>query len=296
MIKNDGAMNREDKIISVAIVSIWVFMLLFAILTLIQPSWLEQAASAGVKVEAATKKRAGDLYLGKKEYVNAIALYNQALQLDSTMKGAEANKAMAFFSMGNYQEAIKVYRELLKQQPDYPDLVYYNLAEIYSKTGNKKEALECYINASKTAAYPAKDYRRAGKLLMDEKKWEAAAEQFQLALDNSPTPQNLYRSMLKKSLTEFKDSPDTKQVIQQSLDRYNYNNWMADYDTTLLNSLLNQDFEMAKTYNYLGYCYAMTGNYDDAAQYFKHALKIEPNYTDAIDNLGAVEILIKQNS
>jgi hypothetical protein len=69
MIKNTGTMNREDKIISVAIVSIWVFMLLFAILTLIQPSWLEQAASDGVKVEAATIKRAGDLYLGKKEFL-----------------------------------------------------------------------------------------------------------------------------------------------------------------------------------------------------------------------------------
>jgi len=285
-------MNREDKIISVAIVSIWAFMLLFAILTLIQPSWLEQAASDGVKVEAATIKRAGDLYLGKKEYANAIALYNQALQLDSTMKGAEANKAMAFYSMGNYQEAIKVYRELLKEQPDYPDLVYYNLAEIYSKTGNKKEALKCYVSASKTAAYPAKDYRRAGKLLMDEKKWEEAADQLQMALDNNPTPENLYRSRLKRSLTAFKGVPETKLLIQQSLDSYNYDSWMGDYDTTLLNSLLNQDFEVAKTYNYLGYCYAMTGNVGDAGQLFKKALKIAPEYTDAINNLGAAEILI----
>ncbi len=288
-------MNREDKIISVAIVSIWIFMLLFAVLTLIQPSWLEQAASDGLKVEAATKKRGGDLYLGKKDYKGAIALYNAALRLDSTLKGAVANKAVAWYSMGNYQEAIKVYNELLKQQPDYPDLVNYNLAEIYSKTGNKKAALECYLKAAKTAASPVKAYRRAGKLLMDDKKWEAAAEQFQLALDNNPTPQNLYRSMLKKSLTEFKDSPGTKRIIQQSLDSYNYNAWMGSYDTTLLISLLNQDFEVAKTYNYLGYCFAMSGNYDDAAQYFKHALKIEPNYTDAINNLGAAEILIKKD-
>jgi tetratricopeptide (TPR) repeat protein len=131
-------MNREDKIISVAIVSIWVFILLFSFLTLIKPSWLEQAASDGVKVEAATKKRAGDLYLDKKEYARAIALYADALQLDSTMKGAEANKAVAFYNMGNYPQAIKVYTKLLKEKPDYPDLVYYNMAEIYSKTGNKK--------------------------------------------------------------------------------------------------------------------------------------------------------------
>jgi len=128
--------------------------------------------------------------------------------------------------------------------------------------------------------------------LMDEKKWEEAADQLQMALDNNPTPENLYRSRLKRSLTAFKGVPETKLLIQQSLDSYNYDSWMGDYDTTLLNSLLNQDFEVAKTYNYLGYCYAMTGNVGDAGQLFKKALKIAPEYTDAINNLGAAEILI----
>lgn len=287
-------MNKEDKIISVAIVSLWVFMLLFAVLTLIQPFWLEQVASDGVKVEAVTKKQAGDLYLGKKEYANAIALYSDALQLDSTLKGAVANKAVAYYSMGNYQKAIKVYRELLKQQPDYPDIVYFNLAEIYSKIGNKKMALECYLNAASTAASPAKAFRRAGKLLMDEKKWEAAVDELQLALDDSPTSQNLYKSMLKKSLIVFKDVPETKRLIQQSLESYNYYDWIGVYDTALLNSLLRHDFEVAKTYNYMGYCYAMTGNYNDAGHLFKEALKIAPEYTDAINNLRACEILIEK--
>ncbi len=288
-------MNKEDKIISKAIIGVWVFMLLFAILTLIQPSWLEKASHAGVNVEAATKKRAGDLYLGKKEYAKAITLYKAALKLSSDLKGAEANMALAYYRLGNHTKAIASYKELLKKQPDYPGLVYYNLAEIYSKTGDKKKALNYYLKSADTLASPAKAYRRAGKLLMDNKKWQEAADQLQLALDNSPTPNNLYRNMLKRSLTVFKDVPETKQIIQQSLDSYNYTGFMGDYDTTLLNSLLNSNFEVAKTYNYLGYCYAMGGNYDDAAQFFKHALKIYPDYTDAINNLGAAEILIKQD-
>lgn len=285
--------NKEDKIISSLIVGVWLFMLLFGLFTLLKPTWLEKAAKPGVNIEAATNKHRGDLYLEDKRYAQAIGLYNKAIKLVPDMEGAYANLAMAYYHTGRISSAISTYKKLLKQNPDFPDIVNFNLAEIYNKTGNKEKALHYYIKASETSPFPAKAYRKAGKLLMDNKKWQQASAQFILALENSPTLVNLYRGMLLQNLIKFKEDTTIKKNIQAALDSNHFDKLIPYYDTKIIDDELSHNLDIAKTHNNLGYCYAMLGKYNEAKQQFEAALEIEPGYDDAINNLGAVNKLMK---
>lgn len=286
--------NKEDKIISLLIVGVWFVMLLFGLFTLLKPTWLEKAAKPGVNVEAATKKHRGDLYLENKRYAQAIGLYKEAILLVPDMEGAYSNLAMAYYHTGRLSSAITTYKKLLKHNPDFPDIVNFNLAEIYNKTENKEKALHYYIKASETAPFPDKAYRKAGKLLMDKRNWQQASAQFVLALANSPTLVNLYRGMLLQNLVTFKDDTTIKKNIQVALDSNHFEKLNPYYDTKIIDDELSYNPDIAKTHNYLGYCYAMLGKYNEAKQQFEAALKIEPGYDDATNNLGAVNRLMKK--
>ncbi len=286
--------SKEDKIIAVALTGIWLVLLIFAAITLIKPTWLEEVSKPGLNVEAATKKRVADNFLDKKEYAKAIALYKEVIKLAPDMKGAVSNLALAYYKTGELSKALIVYEDLLKNNPDYPGIVYYNLAEIYNKIKNKDKALEYYLKAAGTMAFPAKAYRKAGKLLMDKRKWKEALENFLLALQNNPTAENRYKGMLKKSLVIFKENESTVDTIKKQLENFDYSKIADRYDDYLFNKEIVYSFDIAKTYNYLGYCYGMMGQLNEAFDNLKKAVEMIPDYTDAINNLQAVKYLMEK--
>jgi len=286
--------SKEDKIIAFFLAGIWAFLLLFALLTLIKPTWLEDISKPGMNVEAATKKRRADNFLEKKEYVKAIMLYKEVLKLAPDMKGAVSNLALAYYKTGELSKAIIVYEDLAKRNPDFPGIVYYNLAEIYNKTGKKDKALEYYLKAADTMAFPAKAYRKAGKLLMDKHRWKEASANFLLALKNNPTAENRYRGMLKKSLVIFKEEKTLTDTIKAQLENLDFRKIAHRYDSYMFDKETAYSFDIAKTYNYLGYCYGMLGQLDDAFDNLKKAVEMVPDYTDAINNLQAIKFLMEK--
>jgi tetratricopeptide (TPR) repeat protein len=53
--------------------------------------------------------------------------------------------------------------------------------------------------------------------------------------------------------------------------------------------MLNNDINLARTYNNLGFCQANIKEYDQAIQNFNVALKISPSLSDARNNIKAVK-------
>ncbi len=286
--------SKEDKIIAFLLTGIWAVLLLFAVLTFIKPTWLEDISKPGINVEAATKKRSGDNFLEKKDYRKAIALYKEAIKLAPDMKGAISNLALAYYKTGELTKAVIVYEDLLKHNPDFPGIVFYNLAEIYNKTGNKDKALEYYLKAADTMAFPTNAYRKAGKLLMDKRKWQEAVNNFLLAIENNPSAENRYKGMLKKSIVIFKEDKNTVETIKRQLENFDFSKIADRYDSYLFDKEIAYSFSIAKTYNYLGYCYGMLGQLNEAFDNLKKAVEMIPDYTDAINNLQAVKYLMEK--
>ncbi len=82
------------------------------------------------------REQAGDLQ-------NAVAYYQQAINLQPDFVEAHYHLGMALQAQGNLEEAIASYQKVLEFNPNYIE-VYKNLGKIYQGQGNLKEATAAY--------------------------------------------------------------------------------------------------------------------------------------------------------
>jgi tetratricopeptide (TPR) repeat protein len=264
------------------------------VLTVIGPDWLEDLSHPGRNVEAITIKNAGDNYLKSGKYGEAIQQYSKAIKIVPDLKSAIANLAIAYQKTGNFKKAIVSFNQLLKLKPEYPDVIYYNLGDIYEKTGQIDKALENYILASETSAFPEKSYQKAGHIFMENKDWINAIVNFKLAIDNRRSLDNSYIGMLITNQKAHNDTSNKFIEIEKILADSSYLSLFGNYDEQIFNSQLSTDIDLAKTYNNTGYCLAMIERYNESQYYLKTAIRIYPSYTEAKNNLKVVESFLEK--
>jgi len=276
--------KNPDRFITIAILTIWTGMILFGILTLVSPNWLENLSNPGMNAEAIYIKNAGDIQLKENHPEKAISLYKSAIKIVPDYHAAIANMAIAFQKSGDLNKAISSYKYLLENNPEQPEIIYYNLAEIEEKIGDLSKAKAYYKLAAESSPYPQNAYQRAGKIAMDEGLYAEAISFFKKSLAHKMTLENSYRAMLIK---EKKASAQADTLVQLP------NNYIALYDKSIFNYQLAHDNELAKTFNNLGVCEAKTGQYKEAIDYLNQALAINPAFKDALNNKKIVETMIK---
>lgn len=267
---------------------IWGILFLMGVFTLWSPGWLVKLSDPGKNVEAISIKDAGDNYLKSDKFPEAIQQYKRALKIVPDLKSAIANLAVAYQKTGDYKKAIIAYNHLVTMDPEYPGVIYFNLGDIYEKTGNVDKSLNNYLLAIEELAFPEKAYQKAGKIFMNRSNWEKAVNYFSNAIENRRDIINSYRGML---LTYQKSYDDTSSVylhIEKELNTNSYKDNLSDYDEVIFNQQLGNDIDLSKTYNNMGFCLAHLKKYDEAKGYLEIALKINPGNKEARNNLTYV--------
>ena len=285
--------SSTNKIITFSILSIWGILICMGILTLNSPAWLEEISDPGKNVEATIIKDLGDGLLKNQQYELAIMQYTFALKIVPDMKSAIANLAVAYQKSGEYGKAITAFNYLLKKDPEFPNVIYFNLAEIYEKSSQSEKAIENYLLASKTAPFPITSYQKAGKLLMDKKQYNKAIECFNNAINNCLTIENAYKGMLLRDEQLYDDSSENYTIITKLIDTQSYTDSLFIYDRSIFDEMLMHNISLAKTYNNIGYCLTMQKQYNKAISNFNKALQIYPGLTDARNNIKAVRKLME---
>ncbi|ABN07619.1 Tetratricopeptide TPR_2 repeat protein [Methanocorpusculum labreanum Z] len=116
---------------------------------------------------------------------------------------------------GDEKGAIFCYQESVKLRPGIPD-VWYNLARLFEKTGERKEALATHITAGKL--FPA-DYRfsaERARLLAESGKYTEAVNAASDALASAPYSPTLLAN--KAGYLIFAGNPDeARQTAEQAL-------------------------------------------------------------------------------
>ncbi len=280
---------KINTVITYFIFSVWGILLVMGALTIIGPDWLVELSHPGKNVEAISIKNAGDTYLKSNKYNEAIQQYTKALKIVPDLKSAIANLGVAYQKTGNYNKAIISFNYLLTLNPEFPGVVYYNLGEIFEKMEQPEKALESYLLAADTSAFPEKSYQKAGHIYMGQREWNNAIINFKLAIDNRQTIENSYKGMLLTYQKAYSDTTDTYQEISNILTTKSYLSHLNEYDEKIFNKQLNQEVNLAKTYNNIGYCLAMQEKYKEAQEYLNIALQIYPSYTEAKNNLKVVD-------
>ncbi len=286
--------NKTNIFITYSILSIWGLLFVFGIITLIGPKWLSDLSDPGKNIEAISLKNHGDNFLKLKKYNLAIAQYAAALNIVPDLKSAIANLGIAYQKTGNLNKAVNTFNKLLTLNPEYPGIIYYNLGEIYEKAGKPKKSLAYFLKAASNSVSPERSYQKAGQIYMEQKDWENAIINFKLSIANKKDMKNAYLIMLLVNQESYTDTSRNYKEIADIIETKSYLQDLSKFDNNIFIKQLNSDNDLAKTYNNTGYCLALLENYTESKEYLKKAIKINPVYNEAVNNLKVVNSFLNE--
>ncbi|GEM_PF-2262578 len=207
----------------------------------------------------------GKTYLEMEEYDKALEYLQKVTSLNMRANYL-FELGRAYYHLKKYDEAAEVLLQVLAVDPDYYD-VYALLGKVYEAKGNMEEAERIYEKALKVdedyqlLVACARVKRRLGKL-------EEAKNYYLKAFWQNPANQEVMFDLL-KVLDEMKDWDTALKVVEQAIE-------------TLPRSPLLR---------YLAGVYSLRlGDTKGAYQYLKEAVNLNPEYVDALYELGRIAL------
>ena len=200
-------------------------------------------------------------HLGKS--AEAIACYDNALQLNSRDAKAWNNKGVALGGIGKYQEAIACYDKALEINPIYA-YAWSNKGAPLGRLGKYQEAIACYDRALEINPRYAEAWNKKGSVLSNLGKDQEAIVCYDKALEINPRDARTWYS---------------KGVALGGLGKYQ--EAIACYDKAL--EINPRD---ARTWLHKGAALENLGKYQEAIACYDKALEINPMETEAWNNKG----------
>jgi cellulose synthase operon protein C len=176
------------------------------------------------------------------------------------------------------------------------------LGAVQNERGNPDQALQTYLDGSKTNPKEIRFYLLAGGIYESKHDWERAKQQYQKALDIQPenplASNNLAYVMLEQGGNvdiAFRMAQTARRQLPDNPNSADTLGW-AFYQKHVYTSAINLFKEAVKKepgnalYNYhLGLAYAKTGQAGLAKQQLDRVVKIKPNFPDVDELRRAVE-------
>ena len=133
----------------------------------------------------------GSLLVAKKEYQEAIEVYEKALEIKLDYNQAWKGKGNALRHLGRYEEAIEAYEKALQIEPDYYKAWNAKGNALFS-LGRYEEAIACYDKAIEIQPDYHRAWKNKGVALGNLGKHEQAIAAFEKTLQLQPDDYNLW--------------------------------------------------------------------------------------------------------
>jgi tetratricopeptide (TPR) repeat protein len=198
-----------------------------------------------------------------KEYEQAIASYDQALEIKPDFHEAWHNRGFALGNLGRYEQAIASYDQALEIKPDFHQ-AWYNRGIALDDLGRYEEAIASYDQALEIKPDYHQAWYNRGIALDDLGRYEEAIASYDQALEIKP---------------DFHEAWDNRGIALGNLGRYEQA--IASYDRALE---FKPDYHEA--WNNRGAALDNLGRYEEAIASFDQALEIKPDYHEAWYNRG----------
>jgi len=222
----------------------------------------------------------GDTLLGQRLLDEAIQAYNKALALDMNNKVAMAGlsdannqKALEFLSVGKYDQAIKIYQDLIKINADVTEDVYFGLGYAFTKKDRFEEAIDAYSKAIKIDPGKAGCYNNRGVAYNALKERDKALADFNTAIQLDP---KYALSYFNRGVVYYDDNQNEKALIE-------------------FNKAIELNRKHSSTYLYRGLTYARLQDTEKAIEEYSKAIELDPKYVLAYSNRGVTYDKLGQN-
>lgn len=289
-------MKKINNIVRIFLFATWSLLVIFGIFSLAEPQWLKDISHQGKIVEASENKLKGDELLRQRNFPAAYNAYSRALEVLPTMQSAQIGRAIALQQQQKFKAAEDIYLKLLKNEPDKPWEVYYNLSAIYEAQRDKPKTINALQNAVKTSPSPFDVYVRLARLHFTSREWQQALEYYQLAFAAKPDSKNSYLDALRTERVIYGKDEELQGIIDEFIKKGYGEEQQELYFSQAFDEQLQSNKVIARIYNDTGFCYAMMGDLPGSLHYFEQAVKLNPSSEEYRQNLKKAnhDINIKQ--
>ncbi len=235
----------------------------------------------------------------------AIASYQQAIQLNPSYSIAYISLGNALYNQGKLEEAIASYQKAIQLNPsDAIAIAYINLGTALLAQEKLEEAIANYQKAIQLNPNYINAYIGLGLAKYDQGKLEVAIANYQQAIELDPNYALPYNGLgaAKYNQGKLEEAIANYQKAIQLNPNYAiaYNNLglalrnqgkleeaIASYEKSI-----QLEPSHADVYNGLGYTLQQQGELEEAIQQYKLSLEIDPEYILAKNNLREAERLL----
>ena len=196
----------------------------------------------------------GDACFFENRYEDAIAAYNQALQIQPDLADTWNNRGVVLTRMQRYPEAIASYEQATTIRPTYPD-AWNNRGVVLLELQKYPEAIGCYEQAIQAKPDYADAWNNRGVAFSKMEEYEQAVISYNQALQIK---------------NDYTDAWNNRGVALSKLQKYEAA--IDSYDNA---GKIRPDFYRI-WYN-KARCYALQGKIELAIENLKRALNLNPN-------------------
>jgi len=271
------------------LVILWVILMCFAVISALDPPWLQALSALGTDVESRAAKNTADAYLREHRYAEAIELYKHALEIQPGEVGVLVNLAVAYGLSGRTADAERILMDTLRGGTTRPGVVAYNLAELLHRQNRLEEAVQYYRQALDSSVRQDRVYSKLGEVFLalgQDAEARSAYEAALAVLRDVGTP---YRYMLQRSLTTHEEFPEAMEAIRRELEQGVTEKDLARYDLKTISELQRSDRDIASVHYRLALVHARQSDNSAAREHLQEALDIWPGFPDATKLLRELE-------
>lgn len=241
----------------------------------------------------------GEAAFTQGNYEEALALYNQALELDSELATVYNNRGLVYVDLTEHEQALADFNQALALDPNHTK-AYSNRGMLHLKLGDYEQAIADTSQAIELDDTVAEAYSNRGEAYRNLGDFEQALADYNIAIDLKPTLFNalnnrgtLYQQTGEYGLAiaDFTQALELNPDLLMSYFNRGVTHYsMGDYEAAIADfeTSIELDSTFILGYSSLGGTYYDLEEYETAIGYYTQVLELDPNNDDAYLNLGAM--------
>ncbi len=278
---------RPRTVLTWTLLATWVVLLVFGVVAMGDPQWLEDLARKGQRSEASAYQHLGDNELKKGNYGLAAAQYVHALSIRADQPAVYLNLGVAYLRQGDLArgEAALLQASRLETTARMRPFIAMHLGDAAVAQKRSAEAVGHYEEALAQGGRRDLVYRKLGAVYLEQKDYALADDAFAKALAAQVDPLLPYEKLLERTREAAEQDSVAHRWLDAGGDRPLTAAEWERYDRQSIDVMLARDQEIAKTHNHLGLIAHVRGNRGGALRHFERSLAIWPDNPDAVRNL-----------
>lgn len=274
-----------DRVISWAVIIVWIAWFTFGAVTMGEPEWLAGASHHGRSIEAENARDIGDDCMRQGRFAEAAEAYRLGLEIDPDVSGVTIQLGIALLQLNRIQDAIGVLESAIDKEPGFAHVLFYNLGEAYEKAGDRERAIEYVRRSAETSPFAFRPYIKLAQLHIQQQAWADVIDAFRAALDHRLRREVAYRGTIREALLQKPEDEDFCAKLTALLPQGDPEIELARYDEVIFDRMLAGNHEIAQIHNFIGQAHMMLGEREEAISAFRASLEIWPEFSTAKRNL-----------